>query len=203
MSEMNTSRRPPGASLHADVTGGILSAALEELAEVGYGKLSMDGVARRARAGKAALYRRWPAKQDMVLDAVVDASLPVAQFPSSGDIAVDIADVIRSVDAWISDPLMSRVLPDLLAEAKRNPGLAAALNERVGTTRRDFGRKMINAAIARGEVRPEIDVEYALDLMAGPIFWRVCGVRQETTPEFLHQVTATVLHALGLQPPAR
>lgn len=198
MSDIKPSRRSTPGALDAAVTDGILTAAMEELATLGYGKLSMDGVARRARAGKAALYRRWSTKQDMVLDAVVSVSLPVAPTPSSGDLAVDIANVIRSVDAWISDPLMSRVLPDLLAEAKRNPDLADALNERVRANRREFGRTMIEAAIDRGAVRADIDVEYALDLMAGPIFWRVCGLRQETTPAFLDQVTATVLHALGL-----
>ena len=197
MPEMNVSRRSSGV-LDADVTGAILDAALAELADLGYGKLTMDGVARRARAGKAALYRRWPAKQDMVLDAVIRVSLPVAPSPSAGDIRTDVADAVAGVDAWISDPVMSRVLPDLLAEARRNPELAQALTSHLGAPRRQHGRAIIEAAIDRGEVRGDVDIEYALDLLAAPVFWRVCGLRQETTPAFLEQVAGTVLHALGL-----
>jgi AcrR family transcriptional regulator len=201
MSEMNVSRRSPGGVLDADVTSAILVAALAELAEVGYGRMSMDGVARRAKAGKAALYRRWPAKQDMVLDAVERVSLPVVQTPSVGDIRTDVASAIRSADMWISDPVMSRVLPDLLAEAKRNTVLADALTARIGTSRRGYGRLLIEAAIGRGEVSSDVDIEYALDLMAAPIFWRICGLRRSTTPAFLDQVLGTVMHALGLQHP--
>jgi AcrR family transcriptional regulator len=198
MPEMNVSRRSPGGVLDAEVTAAILDAALAELADLGYGRLSMDGVARRAKAGKAALYRRWPAKQDMVLAAVTRVSLPVAQSSSTGDIRTDVVNLVGGVDAWISDPLMSRVLPDLLAEARRNPELAQALTSALGAPRRNYGRTIIEAAIDRGEVQPDVDIEYVLDLVAAPVFWRVCGLRQETTPGFLDRVVGTVLHALGL-----
>lgn len=198
MPEMNVSRRSPGGVLDAEVTAAILDAALAELADLGYGRLSMDGVARRAKAGKAALYRRWPAKQDMVLAAVTRVSLPVAQSPSTGDIRTDVVNLVGSVDAWISDPVMSRALPDLLGEARRNPELAQALTAALGAPRRDYGRAIIEAAIDRGEVHPDVDIEYVLDLIAAPVFWRVCGLRQETTPAFLDRVVGTVLHALGL-----
>lgn len=198
MPEMNVSRRSPGGVLDAEVTAAILDAALAELADLGYGRLSMDGVARRAKAGKAALYRRWPAKQDMVLAAVTRVSLPVALSSSTGDIRTDVVNLVGGVDAWISDPLMSRVLPDLLAEARRNPELAQALTSALGAPRRNYGRTIIEAAIDRGEVQPDVDIEYVLDLVAAPVFWRVCGLRQETTPGFLDRVVGTALHALGL-----
>ena len=199
MSEVNAPRRSTGGTLDADVTDGILDATLAELASVGYGKLSMDGVARRARSGKAALYRRWSSKQEMVLEAMARVSVPAVESPGTGHITAEVAGIIRGVDAWIGDPLMSRILPDLLAEAKRNTGLAEAMNERLAARRRDSGRAVIEAAIGRGEVKADVDVEYALDLMAGPIFWRICGLRQDSTPEFLDRVVDTVLHALGLE----
>jgi hypothetical protein len=89
------------------------------------------------------------------------------------------------------------VLPDLIAEATRNPDLADALTARIGLVRRESGLEVINAAIARGEVRPDVDVEYALDLIAAPVFWRICGRRLHTTPDFLDRVVDSVLHALG------
>ncbi|WP_349270243.1 TetR family transcriptional regulator [Mycolicibacterium parafortuitum] len=182
-------------ALRSDVTDGIIESVLDELADVGYGRLSMDGVARRAKAGKAALYRRWSSKQEMVLDAVTTISVP-ALPETSGDLRTDVAALVRGVDEWISDPRMTRVLPDLLAEAVRNTDLADALTARIGVTRRESGRVVIMAAIDRGEVRPDVDIEYVLDLVAAPVFWRICGRRLPTTPEFLDRVVGTVLNAL-------
>jgi AcrR family transcriptional regulator len=201
MAEGTGAERSFKPTLRAEVTDGIIAAVLDELADVGYGKLSMDGVARRARAGKAALYRRWPTKQDMVLDAVASISLPVRETLSSGDLVTDVVDIIRSVDDWLGESRMSRIMPDLLAEAKRNGDLADALTARLGVTRREYGHAVLEEARRRGELAADIDLEYALDLMAGPIFWRICGRRQNTTPEFLNLVVDTVLHALGVQLP--
>ena len=192
-----TDDRPVKRALKADVTGGIIEAVLDELADVGYGRLSMDGVARRARAGKAALYRRWPCKQDMVLDAVTSISVPAVVGGSSGDLVTDVVNIVHSVDNWISDPRISRILPDLIAEAKRNTELADALTEQLGATRRASGQEMIRAADKRGDLGDDVDVEYVLDLIAAPVFWRVCGRRQDTTPAFLDRVVDSVLHALG------
>lgn len=201
MTEGSGDERSLKPTLRREVTDGIIAAVLDELADVGYGKLSMDGVARRARAGKAALYRRWPTKQDMVLDAVASISLPVRETLSSGDLVTDVVDIIRSVDDWLGESRMSRIMPDLLAEAKRNGDLADALTARLGVTRREYGHAVLEEARRRGELAADVDVEYALDLMAGPIFWRICGRRQNTTPEFLDLVVDTVLHALGVQRP--
>ena len=186
------------ANLRPQVTDGIVEAVLDELADVGFGRLSMDGVARRARAGKAALYRRWPSKQEMVLDVVAGLSVPAAATVPSNDLVSDVTALVAGVDAWLSDVRMSRILPDLLAEAMRNPELADALTRRVGTARRGYGQAVIDAAIARGEVSPDVDSEYVLDLVAAPVFWRICGRREQTKPAFLDRVVDSVLHALGV-----
>ena len=57
--------------------------------------------------------------------------------------------------------------------------------------------KRIDAAITRGEVSPDVDSEYVLDLIAAPVFWRICGRREQVTPAYLDRVVDTVLHALG------
>lgn len=185
------------ASLRAGVTDGIVEAVLDELAAVGFGRLTMDGVARRARAGKAALYRRWSSKQEMVLEVVTNISVPMAETAPTEDLANDVARLVHGVADWLADARMSRIIPDLIAEAMRNPELAAALTERLGSARRNYGQAVIDAAIARGEVSPDVDSEYVLDLIAAPVFWRTCGRREQTTPAYLDRVVGTVLRELG------
>ena len=185
------------ATLRAGVTDGIVEAVLDELAAVGFGRLTMDGVARRARAGKAALYRRWSSKQEMVLEVVTTISVPMAETTPTEDLADDVARLVHGVADWLADARMSRIVPDLIAEAMRNPELAAALTERLGSARRNYGQAVIDAAIARGEVSPDVDSEYVLDLIAAPVFWRTCGRREQTTPAYLDRVVGTVLRELG------
>ena len=185
------------ATLRAGVTDGIVEAVLDELAAVGFGRLTMDGVARRARAGKAALYRRWSSKQEMVLEVVTNISVPMAETAPTEDLADDVARLVHGVADWLADARMSRIIPDLIAEAMRNPELAAALTERLGSARRNYGQVVIDAAITRGEVSPDVDSEYVLDLIAAPVFWRICGRREQVTPAYLDRVVDTVLHALG------
>ena len=185
------------ATLRAGVTDGIVEAVLDELAAVGFGRLTMDGVARRARAGKAALYRRWSSKQEMVLEVVTTISVPMAETAPTEDLADDVARLVHGVADWLADARMSRIIPDLIAEAMRNPELAAALTERLGSARRNYGQAVIDAAIARGEVSPDVDSEYVLDLIAAPVFWRTCGRREQTTPAYLDRVVGTVLRELG------
>lgn len=185
-------------TLRAGVTDGIVEAVLDELAEVGFGRLTMDGVARRARAGKAALYRRWSSKQEMVLDVVANISVPMAETTPSQDLADDVARLVHGVADWLTDARMSRIVPDLVAEAMRNPELAVALTERLGSARRSYGQAVIDAAITRGEVSSDVDSAYVLDLIAAPVFWRICGRRERVTPQYLERVVDTVLHALGL-----
>lgn len=106
-----------GPNLSVEVTDAIISAVLAELADVGYGQLSMDGVARRARAGKSALYRRWPSKQEMVLDAVARVSLPQVQLLRTHDLETAVSLMVQSVESWLTGSLTRKVVPDLIAES--------------------------------------------------------------------------------------
>jgi AcrR family transcriptional regulator len=196
MNDLTMSRGAGNTALRPDVTGGILESVLTELAEVGYGRLSMDSVARRAGSGKSALYRRWQSKEEMVLDALASISTPSPKRDTSTGLREDIREAVYGVNEWLSDARMSRIMPDLLAEAKRNPDLATAL-DRLAGNRRQHALSIINAAVARGDVAVDADIEYAIDLMAGPIFWRICGLRKETNVPFLDKVVDTILHTLG------
>lgn len=185
-----------GPNLSAEVTDAIIDAVLAELADVGYGQLSMDGVARRARAGKSALYRRWPSKQEMVLDAVARVSLPHVALLRTDDLETVVSLMVQSVESWLTDSLTRKVVPDLIAEALRNQGLGEALTDRIGLMRRNYWREELEARVATGEVDAGADIEYALDLLAAPLFWRLCARREDPSDVLRAQTVQTVLNAL-------
>lgn len=191
--------RPPVPTLRLAVTDAITQAVLLELAEVGYGKLTMDAVARRAGSSKPTLYRRWPSKAEMVLHAMAAISRPVVPPDDGADLPAQLLVLIRSIHDWLIDPLVLRILPDLLAEGLRNPTVDRALTHHIGEPRRETVKAMMKTAIDRGQIRADADLEFALDLLAAPIYWRLCVLRQEVDGTYLAQVADMVYRELTLR----
>lgn len=190
------SERAANPNLSPERTDTIIEAVLSELAEVGYGQLSMDGVARRAKAGKSALYRRWPSKQEMILDAMSTISIPSVDVAESQDLRTVVTLMVDAVDGWLTSGANRRILPDLMAEALRNPALDEALTTRIGVMRRGYWRKVLEKRIDTGEVDADADIEYALDLLAAPLFWRICGRRQDSDKVLRDNVIRSILRVL-------
>lgn len=196
MASTRARRAPGGPVLQEAVTDAIRSAMFEELAAVGYGGLTVEAVAKRAGAGKAALYRRWPSKQAMVLDLVTQVATSKADAPDTGTLRGDVLAFLSINAQALSHPLMSRIVPDLLAEGSRNPELAAILLEQVGATRRQKAATILHRAIERGELPADSDIELGLDFLAGPLYWRVGILREPMDPERLQRLTDMVVAAI-------
>lgn len=189
-------RSPVGAAvLRPEKTASITEAVLAELAEVGYARLSMEAVARRAGVGKSALYRRWPGKGAMAAAAIGELGVPAAPRPDTGSLRGDIRVIVESMVAWLSHPQIGRILPDVIAEAVREPALDTALREHVGNPRRDAVRVVLDRAADRGELA--VPAELALDLLAAPVYWRMIVRRGEHGAEYLDELTEALLRAVG------
>ena len=173
------SRTPAGAAvLQADVTEAIRQAFFAELAECGYGRLSIEGVARRAGVGKPAIYRRWRSKQDMAVALISEAAWAYLDMPDTGSLEGDVIAFLRAEYAVLTDPLAKAIIPDLLSEANRNPALETALLRAVRDPRRTRAAAIIRRAIERGEVADTLNPDLALDVLAGPLYWRLAVVHQ-------------------------
>jgi AcrR family transcriptional regulator len=173
------SRTPAGAAvLQADVTEAIRQAFFTELAQCGYGRLSIEAVARRAAVGKPAIYRRWRSKQDMAVALISEVAWAHLDMPDTGSLEGDVIAFLRAEYAVLTDPLAKAIIPDLLSEANHNPALEAALLLAVRDPRRTRAAAIIRRAIDRGEVADTLNPDLALDVLAGPLCWRLAVVRQ-------------------------
>ncbi|TCO54319.1 TetR/AcrR family transcriptional regulator [Actinocrispum wychmicini] len=191
-------RAPTGAAvLQPHITSAITEAVLDELAAQGYGRLSMEAVAKRADVSKSALYRRWPSKQDMVIAVLSEFSVPLAEIPDTGSLRGDLLETLRAVHDWLTHPRFATILPDLTAEAARNPTLAAAIAATIGEPRRALGAATLRRAINRGELPTNLNLELALDLTAAPIYWRLTVRQAPIEPTYLDQLVDHILRALG------
>jgi AcrR family transcriptional regulator len=190
-------RVPAGAAvLQADVTEAIRQAFFTELAESGYGRLSIEAVARRAAVGKPAIYRRWRSKQDMAVALISEVAWAHLDMPDTGRLRGDVIAFLRAEYAVLTDPLAKAIIPDLLSEANRNPDLAEALLATVRDPRRTRAAAIIRRAIERGEVADTLNPDLALDLLAGPLNWRLTVVDQPINDEELVQLAELVMGAL-------
>lgn len=191
-------RKPAGAAvMQPQVTAAIRMAAFEELAEVGYGKLSMEAVARRAGVSKPTLYRRWSTKEELVIALVTEVAIDSAEPPDTGSLRGDLRAFLANAATGMSNPLASRIIPDLLAQAVRSPALAVALQSGVGQQRRARAAQILTRGIGRGELPRTLNLELALDFMLAPLFWRALLGGDPTDGAYLDELTTMVLSAYG------
>ena len=169
----------------------ILEATLALLAERGIEGLTVDGVAARAGVGKATIYRHWRSRAELVMDAM--ASLPVSgPPPPTGDLREDLCAAFADLGEALADPLSSRLIAALVDAAERDPELAE-LHAAKAVARRAPARALIGDAVARGDLPGATDVDVAVDMIAGPLFYRRLVSRQPVTPAVVRAVVDLAL----------
>lgn len=177
-------RAPAGAAvLREDVTEAIRAAVFEELAAVGYARMSIEGIARRAGVGKTAVYRRWRSKLHLVLDLVSAIAVQGLPAPDTGSLESDLRLLYEVTSRALRHPVASQILPDLQAEAARNPEIAEALQKALREGQDGVAKGIVTAAESRGELRPGTDLALALDLISGPLYWRSVVIRNPKLPK--------------------
>ncbi|MDO9354282.1 MAG: TetR/AcrR family transcriptional regulator [Solirubrobacteraceae bacterium] len=153
----------------------ILSATRERLAEVGYAKLTIEGIASRAGVGKQTIYRWWPSKGAVVFDAILDASLGPdgsTTLPDTGELEADLRTVMRGIVGELADPATDRMQRAVLAELQLDPPLATELLERLLRPQTDAFADRLCRARDAGQVRDDLDPSVAVELFLGPVFHR-------------------------------
>ncbi|WNG26712.1 TetR/AcrR family transcriptional regulator [Cystobacter fuscus] len=192
-----TQRKVAGAAvLQADVTAAITRALFRELAKTGYAALSIEAVAKRAGVGKAAIYRRWPSKLEMVSELLAEVGTDLVDIPDTGSLRGDVAALLAQTRALLRRPLITRILPDMHAEMRRTPALSSAVRTGIQQGRRARAQELLRRAMDRGELSPELDVDLALDLLGAPLYWRVIVTGQSTPPDYLERLIAMTLGGL-------
>lgn len=157
---------PTGRPRSEEAHRAILDATLELLTDVGFSGLTVEGVAQRAGVGKATIYRRWPSKLPLVVEAF--GQLPGMEEVDTGSLAEDLKRMLRAYLQVFSSTPLSAVLPSLAGERAHNAELSK-LFDPVSIERRVPLRRALERGVARGELPPDIDLELAGDLVVGPI----------------------------------
>jgi AcrR family transcriptional regulator len=186
MTEATEARRP-GRPRSAAADSAILQATLELLLDTGYRGLTMEEVRARAGVGKATLYRRYGSKQELVTAAVrhVNQEIPV---PDTGNVRDDFLAVAGSVLAAAARVGAATFMPRMLAESAGDPEMHAIFYENLVAPRRAVMAEVLRRGVERGELRADLDVELAIDVLVGPWVYRLLlsgGVMPDADPQRL------------------
>ncbi|WP_441250201.1 TetR/AcrR family transcriptional regulator [Kitasatospora sp. McL0602] len=194
--------RGKGRPRSATADRAILDATRDALAELGWGGLTMGHVAARAGVAKTTLYRRWPSKNELVVEAV--ASLfDDLEMTDQGSLQADIESVVTRFAGLLARPETQAALLALFAEGSRDPELRQRIRERIVDPQKYLVQQGRAQAQQRGELRPDSDdtaacaeIDIIFDTIAGTVEHRMLVIGEPVTPEWVHRFTALLLHPL-------
>jgi AcrR family transcriptional regulator len=177
----------------------VLSAAAELLLSRGLSAVSMDAVAERAGVSKATIYRWWPSKETLALDALYhEWAAFQPDPPDTGSLRSDLLALLLPWARAVRSLPYARVIAALLTEVHGDPAFAAEYRKRVVEPRRDQARTLFRRAVERGEIPASTDIEVAVDLVYGPLWHRLLHGHAPLSDRFVQDVVSTALN--GLQP---
>jgi AcrR family transcriptional regulator len=178
----------------------ILRAALDVLAETGYERMTMDAVALKAKAGKATMYRRWPSKAQLVLDAITSTSLlgtTAPALPDTGSLRGDLL-ALAAHGPSEEDSRKLQIMAGLISALPYHSDLAAIFQERLVAPRTALMRELLQRATARGEIAPGRDLDTLA--MVGPAIsaYQIVIMNKSIDQDFYTKIIDQVLIPLTL-----
>lgn len=194
-SEPSAPRRP-GRPRSERTRQAVLEAAWELLSELGLRAMTTDRIAERSGASKATIYKWWPSKYAVAVDAFLSEMASTAPAPDTGSAAEDFRQSLRGLMRFYAGP-SGRVFAQLVAEAQTDPAVAAELRDHLVADRRSMVGPTWDRGVARGELSADIDPDVGLDLIFGPAMYRLMAGHAPLTDDAADAIVRAAMHGLG------
>ncbi|MVU82135.1 TetR family transcriptional regulator [Nocardia sp. ET3-3] len=149
----------------------ILDATFELAVSKGYGKLTIEAIAAKAGVGKQTIYRWWPSKGAIALEAINDQIGSTTDFPDTGDIAADLKTQINGLSRMLAGDV-GCVYRGVIAEAQNDPKLMRMVRETFVEPRAEKGAVRLESAIRAGQIRDDLSVLAMTNMLYGPVYVR-------------------------------
>ncbi|GAA3038682.1 TetR/AcrR family transcriptional regulator [Streptosporangium longisporum] len=153
----------------------ILTAAFDLVAETGYAKLTIEAIAARAGVGKQTIYRWWPSKGAVFVEAVLSMGGGEGQdlsLPDTGDLGADLRQVLRAIVDEYNDPRLEAMSRALNLELLQDPSMNTEITERVMGPHLEATKERLRSAQRAGQVAADADLDVAVELLYGPVYHR-------------------------------
>ncbi len=183
---MTTRGRPRSEA----VTGVVLTAAIELVAEAGFYQFSMDELATRSGVAKSTIYRRWNSRAQLIIDALHHGVTPL-NLVDTGTLTGDLLAFAGEVRERFVRGALPDVLPQLVGAAATDTEVRTALEAYVDHRRQPIV-VIVDRAIGRGELRADVDLDLLVDLINGPILYRKLLSHEPIDDQFLQRLVEAV-----------
>lgn len=165
--------RAPGRPRSAEADEAILRATLDLLTADGYAALTMERVRERSGVGKATIYRRYKSKEELVAAAITHLNVDFPEPPDTGSLVGDFAATAQTVLADAERTGFAPTVARLLSEVAGDPVMHELFTTNLVEPRRRVIGTIVERAKARGEIRADIDTGLAVDMIIGPVIYRL------------------------------
>jgi AcrR family transcriptional regulator len=186
-------RRRSERSHHA-----ILAATQELLLERGYANLTIEGIAARAGVGKQTIYRWWPSRATLVLEAYVTGEEAVPPPAEGRSVRDDVRALLGWLIAVLAEPTGGPVLAGLVSDLQHDADLAEGFRRHVVPARREGMVAALERGRARGEIREDADLELAVDALHGAVFYRLLLSGEQLDDAFVDRLADQTLAGLAV-----
>jgi len=188
--------RGRGRPRDEEVRQRILAAALELLEEAGFAQVTSEAIAERAGASKATVYRWWPNKAAVVIEAFRQAFEPELPFPDTGSFREDLHTQLRNF-ARVLSGRGGRMLVAFVVAARNDPEVAQAFRSIWGEPRRAQAREMLKLRQQRGQLRAGADLDLVLDVLYGPLYYRLLVKNEAPSQKYADSLVELALQGLS------
>lgn len=195
--------RPVGRPRDARADRAILEATLKLIAERGVHEFRTEDVAARAGVGKGAIYRRYRSKDELVTAAVAALVSEEIAVPDTGSTRADLLVLMREAVELYRGSLASRLMPNLIGAIAQKPELARTVRDGFLTGRRVALTQVLERGVERGDLRPDLDLELALDVLGGPLFYRLLVTGGPLDEQLAEGVADLILRGFAPDQPRR
>lgn len=193
---MSDAKKPDESRRSGRSHQAILKAVVELVGELGYARLTIEAIAARAGVGKQTIYRWWPNKGVLVLDAFAALTGDVVALPDTGDVSVDLKTVLRASVVELCEPRFEVPSRALTAESQLDPVLARQFVDTLLRPNLEVTKERLRSAQRAGQVAHGVDLDVAVELLFGPLFHRWLLRTAPLTREYADTVVDYALAAL-------
>ncbi|MGW2177208.1 TetR/AcrR family transcriptional regulator [Streptomyces sp. NPDC001732] len=177
-----------------------LEAALELCTEKGYGRVTVEAIAARAGVSKKTIYRWWPSKSAVILEAFTEALVDATPFADTGDIAADLRSNVMGAVKLISTPPFGPAYSGILSEMHHDDVLTEAVRSKLIDPRFEQAVARLRRAQEQGQIPPDADLPLAVELLYGPMYYRHVLRKPIQDEAEIAALVAHVLRAIGAPP---
>jgi AcrR family transcriptional regulator len=188
--------RAPGRPRSSKADQAILAATVDLLLEAGYRGVTIEGVAARAGVAKTTIYRRWPSKAEMVVEAVREIA---HKTPVSADTGgrEGVTQALVGLISGMNRTHMAEVMTSLAIEMAHDAELAEAVQRGMIDPRRTVAHALLRRGVETGEIRSDVDFDVASEMLGGPLLYRVLFTHEPIDEQLVRRTVETLMKGIG------